>query len=124
MPSVDLPAELASVGRARAFVAMHAVGRVADIDSAVLMVSELVTNVVLHTSSAIGLRVVFGPPFRVEVHDGHAATDAFRALIAEPPRLVPSSSIGGRGIGLVHALATRIGLDDEGSGGKVVWFEL
>ena len=64
-----------------------------------------------------------GPPFRVEVHDGVAATEAFRMMIGERPPLAASDVVGGRGIRIVHDLATRIGLDDEDDG-KVVWFEL
>ena len=124
MPSLDLPAELPSIARARAFVAEHAADHVDEVDAVVLMTSELVTNVVRHTTSDFTVRVEVGRPLRVEVHDGHAATDAFRALIAERPPLAPVTAVGGRGIGLVHALATRVGLDDDEGGGKVVWFEV
>ncbi len=124
MPSLDLPAELASIARARAFVSQQAEGRVEDAFGVVLMTSELVSNVVLHTKSDFTVRIEPGPPFRVEVHDGLAATDAFRDLVAARPAPVPVSAVGGRGIGLVHSLATRIGLDDDPGGGKVVWFEV
>src|SRR4051794_18750289 len=123
MPSLDLKPEPFSVGRARAFVAEFATGNVDDLDAVVLMTAELVANVVLHTSSEFTVRVDVGPPFRVEVHDGLAATDALRALIAHRPSPTPVTSVGGRGFSLVHALATRFGVDDAAGGGKVVWFE-
>ncbi len=123
MTSLDLPPHLSSVARARSFVSELASGRVSDVDAVALMTSELVGNVVRHTASDFTVRVDVGPPFRVAVRDGQAATDAFRALILEPPP-VPVTSIGGRGIGLVHALAERVGLDDDEGGGKVVWFEV
>ena len=89
-----------------------------------LLTSELVANVVRHADTDVTVTVRVGPPFRVEVHDGVAATDAFRAMVAEPPPTADVSSIRGRGLGIVHTLATRIGLDDDPDGGKVVWFEL
>lgn len=124
MDTLTLPADLSSVARARAFVRENAVGYVDDVEAAVLMVSELVTNVVRHARTEVTLRVETGPPLRVEVHDGMAASEAFRALVAQRPRPANVSAIGGRGIGLVHGMATRIGLDDHPDGGKVVWFEL
>ena len=124
MDSLTLPADPGSVARARAFVLEKAVGHVEDLEAAVLMVSELVTNVVRHARTEVTLRVETGPPLRVEVHDGVAASDAFRALVTEHPPLKEVSGVEGRGIGLVHRLATRIGLDDDPDGGKVVWFEL
>ena len=65
-----------------------------------------------------------GPPVRVEVHDGVAATDAFRAMIGAAPAMPRPDSPGGRGLALVRALATNVGLDDDPGGGKVVWFEV
>lgn len=123
MTSLDLPAQFSSVAAARSFVSGLAAGRVMDLDAVVLMTSELVTNVVRHTASEFTVRVDVGPPFRVEVQDGHVATDAFRALIAERPLHPPVTSVGGRGISVIHALATRVGLDDHAFG-KVVWFEV
>ena len=124
MNSLTLPGDPRSVAHARAFVRQMAVGHVEDIEAATLMVSELVANVVEHARTAVTLRVETGPPFRVEVHDSTAASNAFRAMIAECPPVAAASVPRGRGIGLVHRLATRIGLDDDPDGGKVVWFEL
>jgi anti-sigma regulatory factor (Ser/Thr protein kinase) len=123
MESFTLPAEPASVAAVRASVATCAEGRV-DVQMAVLLASELVTNVVLHARTDMTIQIRPGPPFRVEVHDGIAATKAFRDMIANPPPAADVQASGGRGIGLVHSLAARLGLDDDDRGGKVVWFEL
>jgi hypothetical protein len=79
--------------------------------------------VVRHARTDFTVRLVVGPPFRVEVHDGVAATDAFRSLIERPAPMAVSTADSGRGLGLVHRLAARVGLEDEADGGKVVWFE-
>ncbi len=124
MPALELPAETTSIARARKFVDEHALGHVADRDAVLVMTSELVTNVVRHGSGMITVRVESGPPCRVEIHDGAAATEAFRALIANRRPPVPSTSPGGRGIWIVQSLASKVGLDDDEAGGKVVWFEV
>lgn len=124
MEAIDLPAEPQAVARARRFVADVASGHVEDPGVLLLLTSELVTNVVRHARTELTVRVGLGPPLRVEVQDGVAATEAFRDLIARRPAVVARDSLGGRGISLVHDLAVRIGLDDDASGGKVVWFEL
>jgi hypothetical protein len=63
-----------------------------------------------------------GPVVRIEVHNHEAATEAFRDLLQHSPRPANTSPTG-RGLGLVRSLASRVGLDDDASGGKVVWFE-
>jgi anti-sigma regulatory factor (Ser/Thr protein kinase) len=124
--SITLPPEPSSVALARGFVRAHLDAHDVDLDVALLLTTELVTNVVRHARTSLDLVVIVEPTFRVEVHDGEAATEAFRALIARPPTNVAISSAGGRGLGLVSTIANRFGLGDEpGSwNGKVVWFEL
>lgn len=81
-----------------------------------LLVSELVTNAVLHARSATRLTIDRdGATLRVSVWDGSAAR----------PRLRPYTpdAVTGRGLLLVERIASRWGVD-EGSGGKSVWFEL
>ncbi|QXC60494.1 ATP-binding protein [Aquihabitans sp. G128] len=124
VPSLELPADMESIRRARAFVAKHSRGHGADPGAVALMTSELVTNVVHHASGPFTICVTVGPVIRVEVHDGSPVTLAFRTLMAARPTPVPMTSVGGRGLGLVHDLATRVGLDDKPDGGKVVWFEV
>jgi anti-sigma regulatory factor (Ser/Thr protein kinase) len=124
--SITLAPEPGSIRAARRFVQSQLDARAIDSEVAVLLTSELVTNVVRHARTHLTLAVRTEPVVRVEVHDGVAATRAFRAILAEPPTSVPATSPGGRGLGLVSALATRFGLDDNPGEwhGKVVWFEL
>ena len=120
--SITLPAEHASVKRAREFVSQAIADYVDDPAEVLLITSELVTNVVGHVGSAVTITVGAGPFVRVEVHNHAAATDAFRDLLHHSPRPA-NTSPRGRGLGLVRALASRVGLDNDTRGGKVVWFE-
>jgi anti-sigma regulatory factor (Ser/Thr protein kinase) len=88
------------------------------IDCAALLVSELVTNAVIHARSAVGLVVSHAgahTAVRVEVRDASA----------RPVRMggFDSEALSGRGVALVDALAARWGVENEQSG-KLVWFEL
>lgn len=92
-----------------------------DLDLAVLLVSELVTNAVLHGSAPIVLRLThWEASLRVEVDDAGTCLGPAEAggwdLTAE----------GGRGLALVEALATSWGSVAHGglSTGKTVWFEI
>lgn len=123
MPSLELPADMESIRRARAFVPKHSQGHT-DPGAVALMTSELVTDVVHHASGPFTICAAVGPVIRVEVHDSSPVSEAFRTVMAARPTPVPTTSVGGRGLGLVHALATRVGLEDKPDGGKVVWFEV
>jgi anti-sigma regulatory factor (Ser/Thr protein kinase) len=91
-----------------------------DRDLPVLLVSELVTNAILHAQPPVTLRAnADGGRLRVEVHDG----------AAEPPVVNPQADPGavlperGRGLFLVASLADRWGWEDQPTG-KSVWFEV
>ena len=85
--------------------------RVVDL---VLVVSELVTNVLLHTSSEALVTVRADDYFvALEVADGEGA-------MAVPPP-VDSGAIGGRGLMMVGALVDQWGVAPSPDGGKVVW---
>lgn len=115
-----LPAEPASAGLARRLVVdeLHRVGCESRSDVAELLVSELVTNAVIHARTAISLRVGASEGFcRVEV------ADSSPALVPSQPRPNGPEETTGRGLVLVDMLAERWG-QDEGDDGKVVWFEL
>lgn len=117
---VELPAEVSSPALARRFVMERcaAAGDVVTAEVVVLLVSELVTNAVLHARTASVLRLHTGDGrLRVEVQD--AST--------EPPVASSASqnghATGGRGVLLVDSLADRWG-SDVGERGKTVWFEV
>jgi anti-sigma regulatory factor (Ser/Thr protein kinase) len=113
-----LPCDAASVGRARRLVddQLAAVADSELVHAAELLVSELVTNAVVHARTAIELRMSFERGvFRAEVTDGSATPPAGRR---------PTGLAGtGRGLQLVDTLASRWGVVPA-DGGKTVWFEL
>lgn len=108
----------ASVARLRHFAveACAALGAAVDLDTAALLVSEVVTNALVHGSGQVRLRVLpLDVGVRVEVLDGSAVLPARRAA-AELDE-------GGRGIALVDSLASAWG-SDVAPDGKCVWFEI
>ncbi|MDQ3385165.1 MAG: PAS domain S-box protein [Actinomycetota bacterium] len=116
----ELPPEAASAGRARRIAGEVLVEAGLDelADVAVLLVSETVTNAVLHAATDVGLTVVADDGFlRVEVRDGSTVLPGIRHYEDE--------ATTGRGVGLVELLATAWGVDaDADAGGKTVWFTL
>jgi anti-sigma regulatory factor (Ser/Thr protein kinase) len=108
----------ASAATARRFVdeTLGGWGCDAYVDAARLLVSELVTNAVLHARTDIALVVrLLRTGVRVEVHDGSPSAPVVRHYDDE--------AMTGRGLALVDELARRWGVDRE-PGGKSVWFEL
>ncbi|GAA3834893.1 ATP-binding protein [Streptomyces phyllanthi] len=101
---------------------LQATGHHEHADAARLLVSELVTNVHLHTASqAVRLEtVVRHDRVRVSVYDD--------APVIEPhPKPPGAQAESGRGLVLLSGLAQEwgVGLGDESRGtGKRVWFEL
>ncbi|CAN5625538.1 hypothetical protein BH24ACT14_BH24ACT14_20010 [soil metagenome] len=113
-----LPAEPRSAGQARRFVgtALHQFGQERYSDTTELLVSELVTNAVLHSRSAVGVRIsAGGSVVRVEVSDGSTMLPA--------PRGFSADAATGRGLELVEVLSSRWGVEPR-QDGKTVWFEL
>jgi DNA-binding NarL/FixJ family response regulator len=102
---------------ARRFVREQLGDGVEDLLSSVeLLVSELVTNAVVHASSEPQVGVRVSPAtVRVEVYDDVPTLPHRRT----PDALGP----GGRGLLLLDRIASRWGVDAHGEG-KVVWFEL
>lgn len=89
------------------------------VEAASLVVSELVTNAVLHARTAIGvaIQVLEGGGVRLEVSDDSPALPRQR-------RYSQDSSTG-RGLVLVEALSGRWGVARwEDATGKTVWAEL
>jgi CheY-like chemotaxis protein/anti-sigma regulatory factor (Ser/Thr protein kinase) len=115
--SLGLPAETSSSRTARRFIRnlldTHGQDLIADVE---LLVSELVTNAVLHASSAPRLEVqVSAGAVRVAVHDDDPSLPERRVPDADRP--------GGRGLNMVEQLASRWGAEAHDDG-KVVWFEI
>lgn len=109
----------ASAALARLFVerTLGEWGCDAFLDQSRLLVSELVTNAVLHARTDFELVVHMTPRgVRIEVADGSPAAPVVRRYEDE--------AMTGRGLALVEELAARWGVDEAPHGGKVVWFEL
>ena len=106
--------------RARRYVrdALAAAGAEADVDTAALLVSELVTNAVLHARTGIILEVHNREgEVRIEVHDDSGLYPRLHAFSA--------TSATGRGLRLLDSLAKRWGVAPDSSGvGKTVWCEV
>ena len=114
----QLPPEAASARRARRLVGevLEEAGLDELADVAMLLVSETVTNAVLHAATEVGLTVLADDgELRVEVRDGSSVLPGIRHYEDE--------ATTGRGVGLVELLATGWGVD-AGTGGKTVWFTL
>lgn len=83
-----------------------------------LLVSELVSNVVLHARTACALSVHrTGDRLRVEVRDG---SDRLPGATIQTDPL----AVSGRGMVLIDALSLAHGAQALVGGGKLVWFEL
>ncbi|MFF9195603.1 ATP-binding protein [Streptomyces sp. NPDC014779] len=111
----------AEVGRARRWARSRLAGSGIEEDeplaeTLVLLISELVTNAVVHTGCPAVLRMLFGGGgVRVEVAD---ASDR-----PPRPRHAEGEDTNGRGLELVDGLADRWGWQREGAG-KSIWCEV
>jgi DNA-binding NarL/FixJ family response regulator len=117
--STRLAADPASARAARRFVRDALAGADSeDLEETVtLLVSELVTNAVIHGGGDVEVLVRLLPAsVRVEVMDASAT--------APVPRAAADEDTSGRGLALVESLARRWGVDPVAGGGKTVWFEV
>lgn len=111
----------AEVGRARRWARSRLAGCGVGVDepladTLVLLISELVTNAVVHTGCPAVLRMLFGGPgVRVEVMDTSDCPPARRHA--------EDSETSGRGLELVDGLADRWGWQREATG-KRIWCEI
>lgn len=116
--SIRLPAHPTSSRAARRFVtrALTAWGCEAAVEDASLLVSELVTNAIVHARTPVDLIVRHSRrSIRVEVYDDGDGVPE--------PRFAPPDAPDGRGLGLVQVVAMRWGVEDRPPG-KSVWFEV
>ncbi|MFI8425925.1 ATP-binding protein [Streptomyces sp. NPDC085479] len=112
----------AEVGRARRWARKRLAGSgIGDdeplAETLVLLISELVTNAVVHTGCPAVLRMLFAAEggVRVEVAD--------RSDRPPRPRHAAGEDTNGRGLELVDGLADRWGWQPEGAG-KRIWCEV
>ncbi|MEU4800662.1 SpoIIE family protein phosphatase, partial [Streptomyces sp. NPDC023327] len=112
------PPETRAVPMARRFVRSALHGVAPDVvDTAELLVSELVTNAVLHARTDVEVRVwSHGGQVRVRVGDSRPN----RPLVPREPRPYAGT---GRGLAVVAELSSSHGAH-IGEGRKTVWFEL
>ena len=116
--SLQLPPEPRAAGEARHFVfdRVREAAGVELAETAMLLTSELVTNVIVHARTPLRLDVdCFDDCVRVAVLDETPRQPALRR--AHDARLT------GRGMNLVDALASEWGVEPCPPG-KKVWFEL
>jgi len=112
--TVNLPRDPGAPRRARALLRRHANGLdPARLDTAVLLISELVTNAVLHGTGEIRLVI--------DVGDGDARFAVRDEGERRPAVRDDPGPDGGWGLRLVGQLATRWGVQDEPT---EVWFEI
>jgi anti-sigma regulatory factor (Ser/Thr protein kinase) len=112
------PAELRSAAEARRFAerTLWAWGCDMLLESARLLVSELVVNAVLHAHTGARLALRYdGAVLRVEVTDG--------STVAPQRRDCAPTATTGRGLMIVDAVADDWGVD-IGAESKTVWFDL
>ena len=132
---IELDPDPRSASQARRWVTEELTGRVSqeEIDSAVLAVSELVANAVMHARTRIWVGISADAPTVIEVCDLSAAwlaeqqrqqPDRHEQNRQEQQQLVadeePASN--GNGLSMISALASRWGVEKWGDG-KRVWFE-
>ncbi len=112
---LDLEARPQVVSQARRFVVEHAPPLTDSTqDALILLTSELVTNAVIHARTALQVGITVSATFvLVTVFDLDLGLE-------EPP----GDRNGGRGLGIVAALADGYDLVRHVEGGKTAWFRL
>jgi anti-sigma regulatory factor (Ser/Thr protein kinase) len=125
MGMLTIPGEPARLHEAREFVAKAVEYATHDVDTAVLLTSELVTNSLQHSNSrhrggTVTISVLAIPDGVVieVIDDGGPTIPAVTGQPGEPDLLE-----GGRGLRLVELLATRWSHHRDAAG-TVTWFEL
>lgn len=117
--SVDLGPNVSDVGLARRFLVTHCErwGCEDVLEDAQLVVSELVTNALLHAGSRCELGIAFRNGWlRVEIRDRQSGGPEVQAADSENEH--------GRGLVLVSAMTNAWGMEPLEPVGKVVWAEL
>ncbi|WP_432534770.1 SpoIIE family protein phosphatase [Kineococcus arenarius] len=118
--TLPLPADVRAVAQARTFLrtALNAWSATDLLDEAELVLSELVTNALVHTDCATGVLLRYdrgAQRLTISVQD--------RSTRHPRERHADADALGGRGLGIVEAVADDWGVTVEGDG-KTVWAEL
>jgi anti-sigma regulatory factor (Ser/Thr protein kinase) len=115
---IELPAAPTSPATARRWATdrLESWGEADLVDTVTLLVTELVTNVLLHAHTPCELRIEKGERLRVEVVDGSGR-------VPEQRRLDGEITGSGNGLLLLGALSDDHGVMIDPTG-KRVWFEL
>ncbi|MFF4243866.1 ATP-binding protein [Streptomyces sp. NPDC001822] len=122
---LEVGADPAEVGRARRWARSRLIGSGLEDDeplaeTLILLISELVTNAVVHTGCPAVLRMLFGSTGSSETVRVEVADTSCRP---PQPRHARGEDTGGRGLELVDGLADRWGWQPEGAG-KRIWCEV
>lgn len=115
---LEIPPVSTGIGEARRFTRdqLKSWGLTTLADNAILMISELVTNAILHGGEGAVLTLMADDlKIRAEVRDSNPAMPVVRNY--------SDTATTGRGMVIVDALAAAWGTFPV-TGGKVVWFEL
>ncbi|WP_380172409.1 SpoIIE family protein phosphatase [Kineococcus sp. DHX-1] len=118
--SLWLPPDIRAVSTAREFLCDRLTAWSTDelLDEAELVLSELVTNALVHTDGGAGLALRFDGAerrLRIAVEDSSTRSPHGRDA--------PPDALGGRGLSIVDAVADTWGVD-VGPDGKTVWADL
>jgi anti-sigma regulatory factor (Ser/Thr protein kinase) len=114
---LELPAERSSPSAARRWIRPMVDGRVGDVESALLCVSELVTNAVLHAGTPCELAIEFSDErVRISVRD-------FAPDHLPVPREFSRTAPTGRGLHILAGCTDAWGVERH-DGAKTVWFEV
>jgi anti-sigma regulatory factor (Ser/Thr protein kinase) len=119
---LTLQPQSSAAGIARRWVREMLTERSRDdlMDAAVLGVSELVTNALLHVRSVINVRIIDAEPrLRIEVYDDSTRPPEGNASFVDEETSPPTI---GRGLRIVDAISLSWGVAYENAG-KCVWFQ-
>lgn len=118
--SLDMPGYAESVHEARQFIRKILGADHPALDNTTLLVSELVTNSVVHSDSRGGGRVTVVVTECADVVHVDVIDEGSES---EPHVRADPYAEGGRGLFLVDVLAERWGVYDDPAG-RAVWFEV